>query len=290
MKRMIAVIVMLVSVLACVFAYEGTVTWTWYENDPKVEYYRYQVDAQNDDGWTVVDKYAYEVSIVLDVSVLHTLYLQQSYDGIIWSESSAADSEVFLEPEPVEEEPVPEEVVEPVEEPEEVVPEEPVEEVPEEPVEIYIPKNTVDVGFGYMNYIPDSAGAKNVGIVVSYSRPLFSWNVFDLGVKVNLALYANKNLILDIKNTVLTPYVDLMAQASFKVASSDIYLALGADASKILTEGTRYNLGLAAEIGVRYHRSEKFTVGFAVADHYYLLPLSQRMNRMDLKAFLSWAF
>ena len=290
MKRMIAVIVMLVSVLACVFAYEGTVTWTWYENDPKVEYYRYQVDAQNDDGWTVVDKYAYEVSIVLDVSVLHTLYLQQSYDGIIWSESSAADSEVFQEPEPVEEEPVPEEVVEPVEEPEEVVPEEPVEEVPEEPVEIYIPKNTVDVGFGYMNYIPDSAGAKNVGIVVSYSRPLFSWNVFDLGVKVNLALYANKNLILDIKNTVLTPYVDLMAQASFKVASSDIYLALGADASKILTEGTRYNLGLAAEIGVRYHRSEKFTVGFAVADHYYLLPLSQRMNRMDLKAFLSWAF
>ena len=81
-----------------------------------------------------------------------------------------------------------------------------------------------------------------------------------------------------------------MAQASFKVASSDIYLALGADASKILTEGTRYNLGLAAEIGVRYHRSEKFTVGFAVADHYYLLPLSQRMNRMDAKAFLSWAF
>lgn len=294
MKRTIAIIVMLVSVLACIFAYEGTVTWTWYENDPKVEYYRYQIDGQNDDGWTVLDKYAYEVSVLLDVSVLHTLYLQQSYDGILWSESSAVDSEIFTEPEPVEE-PLPEDVVletdgdlfgEPAEEPAgEEVPEE-----PQEPVKVYVPKNTVDVGFGYMNHIPDSAGSKNVGIVVSYSRPLFTWNVFDLGAKVNLALYANKNLVLDIKNTVLTAYADIMAQASFRAASSDIYLALGPAAGKVLEEGTRYNLGLSAEIGLRYHRSERFTVGFAVDDHYYMLPLSQRVNRMDAKVFLSWIF
>ena len=99
MKKLLLIAILSVISVVGLFALDGIVTWTWYENDPDVEYYRYQVDGEEDGRWTVVDWSVNEVSLTLDVSVLHTLYLQQSYDGEIWSPSSATDSEIYTESE-----------------------------------------------------------------------------------------------------------------------------------------------------------------------------------------------
>ncbi|MCI7605999.1 MAG: hypothetical protein MSS69_04510 [Spirochaetales bacterium] len=97
------------------------VTWQWLLNDPYVTSYRYQLDGEADDGWTVVsadtDKY---VATGLDPYKDYTLYLQCTYDGTIWSESAKSTAYALLEyvevptveEEPVVEEPAPEPVVE----------------------------------------------------------------------------------------------------------------------------------------------------------------------------------
>ena len=74
------------------------VTWQWLLNDPYVTSYRYQIDGENEDGWTVVsadtDKY---VAVGLDPYKDYTLYLQCTYDGIVWSESAKSTAYALLE-------------------------------------------------------------------------------------------------------------------------------------------------------------------------------------------------
>ena len=72
-KALLVLVVFFVSAFS-LFALEGSVTWIWFENDPNVEYYRYQIDGEDDDKWTVVDWTVTEVTYTLDVTVLHTLY------------------------------------------------------------------------------------------------------------------------------------------------------------------------------------------------------------------------
>ena len=74
------------------------VTWQWLLNDPYVTSYRYQLDGENEDGWTVVsadtDKY---VAVGLDPYKDYTLYLQCTYDGNVWSESAKSTAYALLE-------------------------------------------------------------------------------------------------------------------------------------------------------------------------------------------------
>ena len=74
------------------------VTWQWLLNDPYVTSYRYQIDGENEDGWTVVsadtDKY---VAVGLDPYKDYTLYLQCTYDGNVWSESAKSTAYALLE-------------------------------------------------------------------------------------------------------------------------------------------------------------------------------------------------
>ena len=134
--------VMLLSLSMLFAAQEMSVTWEWLLDDPEVNYYRYQLNGTEDDGWTVVsgDTGVY-VAEGLDPYADYTLYLQRSYDGVNWSETASATAEALLVEEVaveeveevavIEEAPVEEVIVE--EEPvveEEVV----VEEVAEEPV------------------------------------------------------------------------------------------------------------------------------------------------------------
>lgn len=133
---------MLLSLSMLFAAQEMSVTWEWLLDDPEVNYYRYQLNGTEDDGWTVVsgDTGVY-VAEGLDPYADYTLYLQRSYDGVNWSETASATAEALLVEEVaveeveevavIEEAPVEEVIVE--EEPvveEEVV----VEEVAEEPV------------------------------------------------------------------------------------------------------------------------------------------------------------
>ena len=82
--------------VAIPLAADVDVTWEWYNNDPAVKFFRYQLDGELDGGWTVVpsDVTSYTVNN-LDGSQSYGLYLQQSYDGIWWSESTVAYSEII---------------------------------------------------------------------------------------------------------------------------------------------------------------------------------------------------
>ena len=74
------------------------VTWQWLLNDPYVTSYRYQLDGENEDGWTVVsaDTDTY-VAVGLDPYKDYTLYLQCTYDGSVWSESAKSTAYALLE-------------------------------------------------------------------------------------------------------------------------------------------------------------------------------------------------
>ena len=296
MKRpLIAVILMFVSASA-LFALDGIVTWTWYENDPNVEFYRYQLDGEEEGRWTVVDWSVTEVSLTLDVSVIHTLYLQQSYDGEIWGPSSATDSEIYTEgeePEPYEEEELSEEEIpEESEWDDEVIAATVMEDeifVPTVEVEVYRPQIYVDGGIGYVNSIPDSAAPKGIGMNGAYSRTFLKVGLFDIGVRANLGLYTSKSLFTDPSQCQISGYVNALAMATTVVGNCDVYGAIGPDLGfTFVTDGVvRY--GLAAELGLRYHRYRNFSIGFALSDHYYVKPRAKMINRMELKAFLSWA-
>ncbi len=88
MKRASILIALLLVVVAGAFALDATVTWSWSQNDPDVKYFRYQLDGEEEGKWTVVEADVLSASYDIDVSVEHTLYLQQSYDGANWSASS----------------------------------------------------------------------------------------------------------------------------------------------------------------------------------------------------------
>lgn len=280
--------VFLVLFLICspVFAVSGIVTWNWYENDPLVRYFRYQVDGENDDNWTLVDNSVYEVAVELDVSVPHTLYLQQSYDGIIWSVSSSVDSQAHVA---AEEEPAAE--TEPVsEEPEETVEKapaaEPVEEkAPVAEIPAYIPKKYLDFGIGYMNSIPNGARPKSLGGFISYSTNYYKTGAFDIGFKTNFSLYTTKAVFFESDKTQFFSSLDALAIAAATVAKSELYFGIGLGTELTISSAPSNMAGVTAEIGVRYHRNEKFTFGLAVSDRCYFIP--KISNSMDVRIFFS---
>ena len=311
MKRTLLFLFVLIFSVCSIFAQKGIVTWFWFENDPQVEYYRYQVDGELEDGWTVVDWAVNEVSIELEVSVPHILYLQQSYDGENWSASSLTESDVFTEeeaePEPVvEEEFVEEEVFEDVieednffeEEFETVVEEKKVEEVTEQKPEIIRPKKRkmLDVGIGYSNSIPNPASSKMLGGFISYTQYLKDVKLdISVALKLNIGGFVDSSIIDVVKTKELRKgsgysYVNTLAVLTAKVNNCDIYAGLGPDFSFAYNKGKTFRLGLAAEVGVRYFASKNLTLGFALTDHYYLLHYKNMLNRFDSKIYITKSF
>ena len=306
MKRvLLAAIVLLISAFALCAA-EADVTWVWFENDPNVQFYRYQIDGEDDDNWTVVDFFVTEVTVTLDVAELHTLYLQQSYDGIHWSASSFTESEVYPEYEEEEEnffdddfffdEPEPEVIIETPAEEDDVVYEATVIEddviLPEVEVEKYEPQVCLDIGLGYLNSIPDLAGSKALGLNVAYSYTFLKAGIFDIGLKIDAGVYTWRNWMFH-------TYGNVLALATVKIGNCDLYGAAGPDAFAVLGKNGDQSAaaGLAVELGVRYHRFEKISIGFAVTDHQSLIAVHRGLklgrdlsNRLELKAFMGISF
>lgn len=321
-KALLTLAVLLISAFA-LFALEGNVTWVWFENDPNVEYYRYQLDGEDDDNWTVVDWTVTEVTFTLDVTELHVLYLQQSYDGVNWSPSSYTESEIYYENEEpeepffeddfvddFEEEDILFEEIEIPEEEDDVVIETAVidEEVylPEVEIETYNPLIFLDLGLGYMDSIPDSEGPKTMGFNFGYSQTFVKVGIIDIGLKADLGVYTSKDLFSFkkwsggewLETWQLQTYVNCMALATTKVGHCDLYGAVGPDFSYSYGKNNSENagmIGLGLEFGVRYHRFEKITIGFAVTDHQYMFSLFSNAgihmaNRLELKASLGISF
>lgn len=303
MKRTFAFLVMAFVAVAFCFALDGNVTWYWFENDYNVEYYRYQLDGEFDGFWTVVDWSVTEVTLTVDVTEVHTLYLQQSYDGENWSESSFIDSEVFVEEEPVEELPM--------EEPEEFFVEEELEFddfgdsfVAIGPTTVYeadliadeVSENKnrgalyLDYGVGYLNSLPNSAGPKSLGAFVSYSQTFANLGLGDFGIKTNLALYTNKNLVFNLSQTQFMSYVNALALYTVKIGNCDFFGGIGPDFRFTMFTDVKAKLGMAAEAGIRFYRSGAVVLGIVVSDHYYLVPNSDMANVFDVKIFRTLAF
>ena len=237
MRKLLVCLIMLVSVTA-LFALSGKVTWTW------------------------VDKNVNEVTLILDVSKVHVLYLQQSYDGVSWSESSMVESEVFTSfdaPEPEAEvldeelfdEPEPAEIQQRAEDNHAAEAEQAESESDQVAEEKYVPLRALDYGIGYMNSIPDSAEPKTLGLFASYSRSFKDVGVFRIGLKANASLYS------------------------------------GPDLGFTMIKDSDFRAGLSVEMGIRYHRTPRLAFGLSVADHYYLLPAQKDSNRFDLRVFMS---
>ncbi len=96
-RKFIAVIAVLLILPAVLFATPVVVTWEWLLEDPLVTTFRYQVDGEDEANWTVVDSSVTSyVAEGLDGSMAHTLYLQQSYDGIHFSGSAQSVAEAMF--------------------------------------------------------------------------------------------------------------------------------------------------------------------------------------------------
>ena len=107
-KLIIALTAMLMIVSVPLAAAQMTVRWEWLLDDPDVTAYRYQLDGEDPDGWTMVsgDTSSAEFS-GLDADKAYTLYVQRSYDGINWSPSASSTAAVEKPaPEAVPEEPI----------------------------------------------------------------------------------------------------------------------------------------------------------------------------------------
>ena len=78
-----------------------TVRWVWALDDPAVTAYRYQLDGEDADGWTLLpaDTDSLEIS-GLDPQNEYTLYLQRSYDGVNWSPSASSTAKADLAAQP----------------------------------------------------------------------------------------------------------------------------------------------------------------------------------------------
>lgn len=94
MKRSLRLFLMITMVLLLcttgqLFAEEISITWEWDVANEDVVAFRYQLDGEEPDKWTVVDTSvtSYTLGPIEDTS-FHILYLQQSYDREQWSASA----------------------------------------------------------------------------------------------------------------------------------------------------------------------------------------------------------
>lgn len=118
-KRLFTLLALLVLLPVMAFATEVVITWEWMLDDPQVTGFRYQLNGEDPDSWEIVDGMTSSAVIEnLDGTIEHTLYLQQTYDGINWSPSAISTAPALVEEEPMVEAEAVEEVEAEVVEPE----------------------------------------------------------------------------------------------------------------------------------------------------------------------------
>ena len=70
-------------------SYQISITWGWEKADEDVIAFRYQLDGEKEDDWTVVDASILSyVAHSLNKTRPYSFFLQQTYDREIWSDSS----------------------------------------------------------------------------------------------------------------------------------------------------------------------------------------------------------
>ena len=93
MKKILSIFLLLL-ISVSLFAVELNMDWTWETNDEEVNFFRYQINGEEESLWTVVDSSVTSYSLSgLDGTKTNTFHLQQSYDGANWSESVIYESD-----------------------------------------------------------------------------------------------------------------------------------------------------------------------------------------------------
>lgn len=96
MKRILALLILIFSITS-LFATETI--WLWDHNDNDVAYYRYQTSF--DEKWRTVPSDHYSVKVDIGDVNEYDFVLQQSYDGVNWSESAVKNHVIKQETAPV---------------------------------------------------------------------------------------------------------------------------------------------------------------------------------------------
>ncbi len=96
MKRILALLILIFSITS-LFATETI--WLWDHNDNDVEYYRYQTSF--DEKWRTVPSDHYSVKVESGDVNEYDFVLQQSYDGVNWSESTIKNHVIKEEKAPI---------------------------------------------------------------------------------------------------------------------------------------------------------------------------------------------
>lgn len=265
-KRALLLAAVLFAMTLPLFAVSVTVEWNWVQNDSDVRYFRYQVDGEAEDGWTVVDSSVTNYTAKgLDGSQSYTLYLQQSYDGVYWSQSASSVSQPVVpqtaevEEPVVTEEPAVVEAAAVEEEPAVVVEEAVVEEEPavqessaaeaEEiaPVAVTPSQPVGEPGsFKFVLSFAGGVGLNNIGEELDYDyqaviglgfEDMVANSIMGWDLKLNLGFIANSEYdiadttfenLFDLGQYHKAMFADLMTGVNFKAGSTQFYLDGGA--------------------------------------------------------------
>jgi len=96
MKK-ILVALLLILCLSPLFSNEVMIEWQWDLLDEEISFFRYQIDGETEEDWTVVDSTITSFNLgPVDSQNIYSLYLQQSYDGENWSESAVVGYNVSV--------------------------------------------------------------------------------------------------------------------------------------------------------------------------------------------------
>jgi hypothetical protein len=281
MKKLVSVLLILLVSGLSLYA-ETTLRWSWHTQDERIEFFRYQLNGEDDDNWTVVDSSVR--AVVLPTSDNNTLYVQASYDGVNWS-VSGFKTYVFEENETPAEESIAETA----------------EFLPEAAEEVSLEKkhNSLRVGITpysmafyrfYNGYNTTSTRTKTNSVYgfaasLEFNMPLSSW----------LSIYPELGCDIIVKKDTIIPgarnvqYYKIGAGIDFIfdiTDSSSIYAGLfGGAMAHINNKKASITPYFGARLGYDYSFSEHFSIG-AAARVSFALFIGRSEHLMDSMTIL----
>lgn len=271
-RKLIFAALLLIMLPLSLFADEYIAFWSWTNDDPGITAYRYQLNSQDPDGWTVVGpevtQYSYAIE---DPSQDITLYVQASYDGVNWSGSSET---VAPAPEPAAKEEI---TVEETPEVDEITAEESAAKSVNKSSRWYV-SNTFGLNVLAGSWNKQSAGSlasttlaqnSRIGIVdkVTAGYQFNDW--FRLSFSAGFAYQFSKNLS---SNGYI--YLPFTVNTDFRVAnfgSLDIWTQISVGMYDRIF-GKKFQLGPMAGLGIyaEYAINDNFFIGGGISTNFFM--------------------
>ena len=248
-KRTAAFLLVLIAASAMVFAADIFVSfdWTGVENVP--QYLRYQVDGQEDGLWIACDSSVPGILITVDENADHTVYVQASYDGTIWSVSAEAFYAAAVA------------VSEPAAEPEVATTEAVAEVEAEAPAE---KKGTYGItSFDFAGALYQTQSGLSKALSISYARDYFSGNS-KVGAGFVLGLFWDKPMTLGFK---------FGGEVAYKLGLIGFAAGIGGMVDMNVLTHDALTFSFVGEAGLRLYANNDFSIGAKIN---YILPIKTK--------------